>query len=219
MKWFKHMTNAMEDLFIKDLEAEFGDSGYVFWFKTLELLGAQGEAGSMDISENVWRQVIHSKRTDHLRRLYTFATQRGKLKVDTLSNGLLRVKCEKFAEYADNFTRYQKPLKSDFKAPLSQEENRKEEDHIHDDEFSLSLEQHLLKFWGREGKMGWGALSKFVDLIKIHSKEKVFVAIEEAANHNAKSLAYVKGILNGNGKKKTEPVSALALARQSGMKV
>jgi len=125
VKWYKHMTNAMNDLFIRDLETEFGDAGYVFWFKTLELIGSQGDDGKMDISETVWRQVIHSRRTDHLRRLYAFATQRGKLEVESLSNGLLRVKCAKFAEYSDNFTKYQKPLQSNFKVTLKQEEDKK----------------------------------------------------------------------------------------------
>ena len=101
------MVDASTDLFIQDLEAEFGDTGYAFWFKTLELLGSQGDRkGMMDISENVWRQVIHSHRTDHLRKLYAFATDRGKLTVETLPNGLLRVKCRKFAQFADNYTKY-----------------------------------------------------------------------------------------------------------------
>ena len=83
----------------------------------------------------------------------------------------------------------------------------------------ISLEQHLLKLWGREGRMGWGVISSFVDLIKIHGREKVFSAIEEAANHNAKSIAYVKGVLNGNGKNKTETMSPLAQARKAGLQV
>lgn len=126
MRWFKHVTTAMDDLFIQDLEAKFGDTGYVFWFKTLELLGAQGEKGKMDISEMVWRQIIHSHRTDHLRRLYAFATARGKLTVEELPNGLLRVDCPKFAEYADNYTRYDgvstKRLQRHYKASTKQEE-------------------------------------------------------------------------------------------------
>lgn len=103
MKWFKHMTDASTDLFVQDLEERFGDTGYVFWFKTLELLGSQGRDGEMEISVNVWRQIIDSGRTDHLRRLYTFATQRRKLEVEDLGNGLLRVRCEKFLEFADEY--------------------------------------------------------------------------------------------------------------------
>jgi hypothetical protein len=123
------MTNAMDDLFVKDLEEKFGDTGYAFWFKTLELLGSQGAGGVLDVSLTNWRRVIHSRRTDHLRRLYTFATERAKLKVEELGGDMVRITCPKFTEYADNYTLYQeakKPLSSDFKVPLTQEEEEEE---------------------------------------------------------------------------------------------
>jgi hypothetical protein len=105
MRWFKHWSDASSDLFIQEFCERFGDAGYCFWFRTLELLARQGREGSLDISEATWRQVVHSGRTDHLRRLYAFATERGKLQVEILSNGLLRVKCLKFAEIADEYSR------------------------------------------------------------------------------------------------------------------
>ncbi len=105
MKWFKHFADASNDLFVRELAERFGDSGYAFWFRTLELIAAQGHEGTLDIPETAWRQVIHSRRTDHLRRLYTFATERGKLKVEGLSNGLLRVSCPKFREISDEYSK------------------------------------------------------------------------------------------------------------------
>ena len=105
MLWFKHWSDASHDLFIQELCERYGDTGYAFWFRTLELIANQGRDGSMEIPEATWRQVTHSRRTDHLRRLYTFATERGKLEVVNLSNGLLHVKCPKFAEIADEYTR------------------------------------------------------------------------------------------------------------------
>lgn len=135
MKWYKHMTNAMDDLFIKDLEEKFGDTGYAFWFKTLELIGAQGTGGVLDISVMNWRRVIHSRRTDHLRRLYTFATERAKLQVEDLGNGMFRVTCPKYKEIADWYTSYgksNKQVQSDSKdatnTPPIEEEGEVEEE-------------------------------------------------------------------------------------------
>lgn len=106
MLWFRHLTNAMNDVFIQELERKFGDTGYAFWFKTLELIGSDGKDGVLIISEDIWRRVIHSHRIDHLRRLYTFSTEHGKLEVTPMTTGLLRVSCPKFAEFADNYTKY-----------------------------------------------------------------------------------------------------------------
>jgi uncharacterized protein YdaU (DUF1376 family) len=62
-------------------------------------------------------------------------------------------------------------------------------------EMAESLEEHLLKFWGRDGRQGYGIMTQFVDLMKKHTKEKVFEAIETAGRYNKKSYAYVLGIL------------------------
>lgn len=147
------MADAQSDIFIQDLEAEFGDTGYAFWFKTLELIASQGEEGILDISENVWRRVIHSRRTDHLRRLYTFCTQRNKFQVEPLSNGLLRIKCDNFVKYADNYTRYGKELQSNFKdSSKNVDANRKEEEK----KKNIYTVDHFLILWkqypNRQGK-------------------------------------------------------------------
>ena len=96
----------MDDIFVRELEEKFGDTGYVFWFKTLELIGAQGKDGVLYIPLTQYRRVIHSGRTDHLRRLYTFATERGRLLVTSTTDGRLKIECPKFAEYTDNYTKY-----------------------------------------------------------------------------------------------------------------
>lgn len=142
------MADATSDIFIQDLEAEFGDTGYAFWFKTLELIASQGDGGVLDISENAWRRVIYSKRTDHLRRLYTFCTERDKFQVETLPNGLLRIICKNFAKYADNYTKYGKELQSNFEESLKNvnanriEEKRTEEKNIYIQRFTFLWGQY-----------------------------------------------------------------------------
>jgi hypothetical protein len=105
VRWFKHFSDSSSDLFVRELCEQFGDAGYAFWFRTLELIAAQGKDGQLEIPETAWRWVIHSRRTDHLRRLYAFATARGKLQVEPLSNGLLRLKCPKLKELSDEYSR------------------------------------------------------------------------------------------------------------------
>lgn len=66
------------------------------------------------------------------------------------------------------------------------------------------FEQHLLVWWGREGKVGSGVLQSFVDLAKRHSWEKVYDGVKKAGEMNKKSYAYVRGILEDkDGKPKT----------------
>lgn len=43
MRWFKHLTNASEDIKIKLLEEKFGNDGYAAFFKLLEKVGKEGE--------------------------------------------------------------------------------------------------------------------------------------------------------------------------------
>jgi hypothetical protein len=157
MKWIKHMVNASQDFFIMDLEAEFGDAGYAFWFKTLELLGAQGKQGSMIISETAWRQTIASHRTDHLRRLYTFASARDKLSIEDLGNGLLRVTCKKLNEYADEYTqrvtanREKVPIVSGQSAPRIEEEQKEKKKEKKHTVFVPPTEQEVVDYFALNG--------------------------------------------------------------------
>jgi hypothetical protein len=43
MKWFKHQTDASEDIKIKRLEAEFQLDGYACFFKIVEKVGKEGK--------------------------------------------------------------------------------------------------------------------------------------------------------------------------------
>ncbi len=127
MKWFKHFSTAMDDLFVKDLERKFGDTGYAFWFKTLELIAAHGQNGVLKIS---WKNYCDklNKRRDHLRRILAFATQDEHLTFAENSEDSITITCSRFAEISDNFTIYGKPLQSDFKVTSKQEEDKKKKE-------------------------------------------------------------------------------------------
>lgn len=104
MKWFKHFTTAMDDLFVKDIERKFGDTGYAFWFKTLELIGAHGQAGKLSISWANYLDKLHKSRTK-AEELLSFCQTNAKLSF-TDDGETINIECRKFAEIADNYTKY-----------------------------------------------------------------------------------------------------------------
>jgi hypothetical protein len=78
--------------------------------------------------------------------------------------------------------------------------NQPTEEDISSTAIDISLEEHLLQQWGREGRLGWKVLTDLVALGKKHGKEKLYYAISEAARMNKKSPAYVSGILEPKSK-------------------
>lgn len=48
MKWFKHQTDASDDIKIKRLEDKFGVSGYAAFFKIIEKIGKEGHNYALD---------------------------------------------------------------------------------------------------------------------------------------------------------------------------
>lgn len=62
------------------------------------------------------------------------------------------------------------------------------------------LEQYLLGQWGREGRLGYLPLQELVTLGKTCGRDRLEYAIQQAAEHNKRSVAYVKGILQPKAK-------------------
>lgn len=139
----------MDDLFVKDLERKFGDSGYAFWFKTLELIAAHGKRGILEISWKNYSEKLNGKRRDHLQRLLTFSTQATRIRFADLGNDFIRIEVVNFLKYADNYTKYGDGLRSDFKETLKQEVeeevDKKKKEIIPPTPLSKSFES----FWGR----------------------------------------------------------------------
>ena len=103
MKWFKHISDASEDLFIQDIESKFGDFGYAFWFKTLELIALHGKDGVLEISWNVYQKKLHKRRTQ-VELLLNFCSTYSKLNFSSNENTVI-ISCKKFTEMTDNYTK------------------------------------------------------------------------------------------------------------------
>lgn len=116
----------MDDLFVRDLERKFGDAGYAFWFKTLELIAAHGKDGTLNLSWINYCEKLN-KRRDHLRRMLTYCSHAGRLELTENSQEFITITCQKFIEYADNYTKYGGKHQSDFKETTKQEVEVEEE--------------------------------------------------------------------------------------------
>jgi hypothetical protein len=104
MKWFKHFTDSMDDLFIKDLERRFGHAGYVFWFKTLELIGKHGDHGKVIITWANYRTKLGCEKAN-IQRMLVFSASNSRLSFEA-TKADVKITCEKFAELTDNYTKY-----------------------------------------------------------------------------------------------------------------
>jgi hypothetical protein len=68
------------------------------------------------------------------------------------------------------------------------------------------LPGYLLEQWGQEGRVGLAIREELVTLGKKHGHDALRRAIHEAAMHNAKKVAYVRGILEPKAKPDTTAV-------------
>lgn len=78
MKWFKHMSDASDTVFIQEAEARFGDAGYSVWFKLLELISKENGnelTGRVEVSVFVLCQKLRKRETSVDQLLNFYSTQ------------------------------------------------------------------------------------------------------------------------------------------------
>ena len=105
MKWFKHDTNASDDVRIVRLEEKYGNDGYSAYFKLLEIVGREGEKGK--ISFKKFPKNLVSKRTNlEQKRLDEILTFMGYINL-CCSKSLKRdtLYFPKFKDRADDYTK------------------------------------------------------------------------------------------------------------------
>ena len=101
MRWFKHFSDASNDLFIKDFEREFGDAGYAFWFKVLELIAKDGTNGRLNIS---WANLLERLAKTRPKVLSMLARCEVAGKLTLHDDGIMvRLVCSKFAEFSSEY--------------------------------------------------------------------------------------------------------------------
>lgn len=107
MKWFRHMSDASDDEFIAALEAEFGDSGYAWWWKMIERIAKQMDETDRCEAEYPiaqWMIFLRIKRQQKLQSFLEKCAKSGKISFQ-ISGNFLKIKCPKLLELRDEHTR------------------------------------------------------------------------------------------------------------------
>ena len=147
MKWFKHDTDASDDIKIRRLEEEYGNDGYAVFFKTLEIVGKEGAKSRLNL-EKYPKKWISSRchiSEEKLSEILEFMSKISLLCPKSLKKNILYL--PKFQERADEYTkrlrrRYGQATDN---VPLEEnriDKNRREKIQLSDKDFILALKSN-----------------------------------------------------------------------------
>lgn len=118
MKWFRHQTTASDDEFIAALEDAFGDSGYAWWWRTLERIGQNMDGSEKCCAEypiDRWMGFLRIKRKGKLIEFLEFCRNFGGNSPENLekfpklsyeiSGNILKIGCHKLLELRDEYSK------------------------------------------------------------------------------------------------------------------
>jgi hypothetical protein len=106
MKWFKHMTDMLDDTFVILMMDEYGLAGYGAWVGLLEIYAKYAKENVGDWIEIPWvvfRQKLRCKRF-HFERLLSFYQKARKIQVEIKPKSF-NIKIPKMAEFRDEWSR------------------------------------------------------------------------------------------------------------------
>lgn len=156
MKWFKHQSDASDDVFIENLEEIFGWEGYARWFKLLEKIAIKMDETDNCYAEHSWvkwQSFLKGKR-NKLELFLTHCQDKGEIKLEQNGN-ILKIICPKLLELRDNHTKnLQVSNKSTGKSlatKIKSKDKDKEEDKEKDKEKNID---DFENFWNEYGKIG-----------------------------------------------------------------
>jgi len=124
MQWFKHSTNSHDDPDISDCEDQYGDAGYVVFFKICEIYGQEFRHlsdGWLDVSQTFLRRKLRKSWTKVQQILSFYQT---KNRISFTSDGhRVKLKIPKYIDLASNWTGRQdrKPTEAPTEAPTAKD--------------------------------------------------------------------------------------------------
>jgi len=151
MKWFKHMTDSLDDPFVFDLIEQFGGDGYLIYFGCITILAKNFDVempGISKFSVNFLRKKLQVSKKK-LVKILNFCNENEKIfvEIDKKNENLIILNCPKLKEICDEWTN--RKLSSDSVVttkqlpPYKDKEEDKEEDkenkyHETSDQYKLS---------------------------------------------------------------------------------
>ena len=149
IKWFKHISDALDDPFICALMDKYGHAGYVAWFGLIEIIAKESGTdltGELDISPIYLKRKLRISRAK-LQQIFNFCDTFGKLSFNN-SKDLWHFDFPKMLELKDNYTKdlqvTSKKLSLEAEAEQDTEED-KESNKAHIEQLQTLLDQMLDK--------------------------------------------------------------------------
>ncbi len=106
MKWFKHITDSLDDPFIQDLMDEFGSDGYLVFFGILEMMGREFDPkspGKVTLPRRFCRRKLRLS-WQKISTILEFCEQNNRFFVE--DNGRqVTINCPKLKDLTDNWTK------------------------------------------------------------------------------------------------------------------
>jgi len=105
MKWFKHISDSLDDPFIFDLIDQFGGDGYLVFFGTLEVMSREFDVnlpGFCRISDKFLAKKLQIS-VKKLSKLLNFCTKNGRIMAE-FKGGYIELNCPKLVELTDEYT-------------------------------------------------------------------------------------------------------------------
>ncbi len=106
MKWFKHMTDSLDDPFIQSLLDKYSHAGYVAWFGLIEIICKENGAnltGNLKISPTFLKRKLRISEAK-LRQVFNYCSTFGKLSVD-FQKEMWVFSFPKILEIKDNYSK------------------------------------------------------------------------------------------------------------------
>lgn len=106
MRWFKHMTDSLDDPFMQDILDEFSYFGYFAWFGLIEIIAKENKneiTGKLSVNPIYLRRKLRAS-LKKLKEFFQYCQTKGKLSCD-FSENIWNFDFPKIAEIKDNYTK------------------------------------------------------------------------------------------------------------------
>lgn len=149
MKWFKHISDSLDDPFIQDLMDEFGSDGYLVFFGTLEILSREFSTenpGKVTVSHRYFRRKLRLS-WHKCSTILKFCEEEGRFFVKD-DGRKVEINCPKLKDMCDDWTNRLLRSKSEASPKKHRLEEEVEEDNnkdVQSDVFYLTKKGRKLK--------------------------------------------------------------------------
>lgn len=189
MKWFKHISDSLDDPFIYDLISEHDAEGYLVFFGILEIYAREYHPEpewKLDISWDYLRGKLHRTRNKQIRNILGSLQVSGKWEI-VLDDKRVSIHIPKFKELLDDWT-IRKVNKLDRNSVVTTKKLRKQTDTDKDKDNTLTLFEVFWSAYPKKKNKGQAEKS----WVKINPSQELFEYIMAKLSLLKKSMDWLK---------------------------